>query len=342
MSTPFTRALRPLRLLLPFVAIGMALVLFLTIGFLAFSPTIGGRQSGAEWCDTGISTATVGRGEGGGATIETLTDEQKQNAAAIISVAKDMELPPRAWLVALATAMQESTLRNIDYGDRDSLGLFQQRPSQGWGSPAQVTDPAYSSRIFYESLLEVPGWESMPVTVAAQTVQRSAFPGAYAKWTPLATSIVEQVGDVANPTGCEPGTTGALPPGAAGAAIGFALGEVGKPYVWGATGPNAYDCSGLLLRAYEAAGMTIPRVSRDQYNSGGHLPVREMQPGDFLFYAHDPSDPTTIYHVTMYIGDDQMVEAPNKNHPVRVQPVPWDFEDLVPLATRPGTTPNPA
>ncbi|MBP2364977.1 C40 family peptidase [Pseudonocardia parietis] len=342
MSTPFTRAFRPLRLLLPFVAIGLALVVFLTVGFLAFSPNIGGRQSGAEWCDTGISTATVGRGEGGGATIETLTDEQKQNAAAIISVAKDMELPPRAWLVALATAMQESTLRNIDYGDRDSLGLFQQRPSQGWGSPAQVTDPAYSSRIFYERLLEVPGWDSMPVTVAAQTVQRSAFPDAYAKWTPLATSIVEQVGDVANPTGCEPGTTGALPPGAAGAAIGFALGELGKPYVWGATGPNAYDCSGLLMRAYEAAGMTIPRVSRDQYNSGGHLPVREMQPGDFLFYAHDPSDPTTIYHVTMYIGDDKMVEAPNKNHPVRVQPVPWDFEDLVPLATRPGTTPNPA
>ncbi|SFN21594.1 NlpC/P60 family protein [Pseudonocardia ammonioxydans] len=342
MSTPFTRALRPLRLLLPFVVIGMALVLFLTVGFLAFSPNIGGRQSGADWCDTGISTATAGRGGNAGATIETLTDEQKQNASAIISVAKDMDLPPRAWLVALATAMQESTLRNIDYGDRDSLGLFQQRPSMGWGTPAEVTDPAYSSRIFYERLLEVPGWDSMPVTVAAQTVQRSAFPDAYAKWEPLAVSIVEQIGDVTNPTGCEPGTTGALPPGAAGAAIGFALGEVGKPYVWGATGPNAYDCSGLLLRAYEAAGMTIPRVSRDQYNSGGHLPVQDVQPGDFLFYAHDPSDPSTIYHVTMFIGDDKMVEAPNKDHPVRVQPVPWDFEDLVPLATRPGTTPNPA
>ena len=342
MSTPVTRALRPLRLLLPFLAIGMALVLFLTVGFLAFSPNIGGRQpGGSAWCDTGISTATVGRG-GGGATIETLTDDQRQNASAIISVAKDMELPPRAWLVALATAMQESTLRNIDHGDRDSLGLFQQRPSQGWGTPAQITDPAYSSRIFYERLLEVPGWESMPVTLAAQTVQRSAFPSAYAKWESLATSLVEQVGDVANPTGCDPGTTGALPPGAAGAAIGFALGELGKPYVWGATGPNAYDCSGLLMRAYEAAGMTIPRVSRDQYDSGGHLPVREVQPGDFLFYAHDPSDPATIYHVTMYIGDDKMVEAPNKEHPVRVQAVPWEFGDLVPLATRPGTTPNPA
>ncbi|MBC3194629.1 C40 family peptidase [Pseudonocardia sp. C8] len=338
MSTPVTRALRPLRLLLPFVAIGMALVLFLTIGFLAFSPNIGGGRQPSQWCDTGISTETSGRGGGGGTTIETLSEEQKRNASAIISVAKDMDLPPRAWMVALATAMQESTLKNLDYGDRDSLGLFQQRPSMGWGTPEQVTDPAYSSRIFYERLLEVPGWDSMPVTVAAQTVQRSAFPDAYAKWETLAASIVEQIGDVANPTGCEPGTTGALPPGAAGAAIGFALGELGKPYVWGATGPNAYDCSGLLMRAYEAAGMTIPRVSRDQYHSGGHLPVREVQPGDFLFYAHDPSDPSTIYHVTMYIGDDKMVEAPNKDHPVRVQPVPWDFGDLVPLATRPGTT----
>ena len=342
MSTPFTRALRPLRLLLPFAVIGLALVLFLTVGFLAYSPNLGGQKSGAAWCDPGISTETVGRGGGGGATFETLSDEQRGNAAAIISVAKDMDLPPRAWLVALATAMQESTLRNIDYGDRDSLGLFQQRPSQGWGSPAQITDPAYSSRIFYERLLEVPGWEQMPVTLAAQTVQRSAFPDAYSKWEGLAASLVENVGEVANPTGCEPGPTGALPPGAAGAAIGFALREVGKPYVWGATGPNAYDCSGLLLRAYEAAGMTIPRVSRDQFNSGGHLPVRDAQPGDFLFYAHDPSDPTTIYHVTMFIGDGKMVEAPNKENPVRVQPVPWEFEDLVPLATRPGTTPNPA
>lgn len=342
MSTPLTRALRPLRLLLPFAVIGLALVLFLTVGFLAFSPNLGGQRSGAAWCDTGISTETVGRGERGGATFETLSEEQRGNAAAIISVAKDMGLPPRAWLVALATAMQESTLRNIDYGDRDSLGLFQQRPSQGWGTPAQVTDPAYSSRIFYERLLEVPGWEQMPITVAAQTVQRSAFPDAYAQWQDLAAALVRGIGDVANPTGCTPGPTGALPPGAAGAAIGFALREVGKPYVWGATGPNAYDCSGLLLRAYEAAGMTIPRVSRDQYNSGGHLPVRQMQPGDFLFYAHDTTDPTTIYHVAMFIGDGQMVEAPNSENPVRVRPVPWEFGDLVPLATRPGTTPNPA
>jgi hypothetical protein len=206
------------------------------------------------------------------------------------------------------------------------------------GHPAEVTDPAYSSRIFYERLMEVPGWDSMPVTKAAQTVQRSAFPDAYAKWEGLAASLVENIGDVANPTGCAPGTTGALPPGVAGAAIGFALGELGKPYVWGATGPDSWDCSSLLQASYRAAGVTIPRVSRDQYNSGGHLPVRDMQPGDFLFYAHDTSDPTTIYHVMMYLGDGKMVEAPNRNFPVRVQPVSWSS----PISSRspPGRGPR--
>src|ERR687889_2097930 len=100
--------------------------------------------------------------------------------------------------------MQESTLNNINYWDRDSLGLFQQRPSQGWGTPAQVTDPVYATTIFIERLLEVPGWDSLPVTVAAQTVQRSAFPDAYAKWEGLAAALVAQLAGVADPVGCGP------------------------------------------------------------------------------------------------------------------------------------------
>lgn len=78
--------------------------------------------------------------------------------------------------IALATALQESALRNIDYGDRDSLGLFQQRPSQGWGTPAQIMDPVYSAGVFYDRLAEVPGYSRLPLTVAAQRVQRSGFP----------------------------------------------------------------------------------------------------------------------------------------------------------------------
>jgi cell wall-associated NlpC family hydrolase len=335
--------LRPLRLLLPFVAIAAALGLFLGVGFIAFNigGGGGGRPSTYGACDPGLR-APVGplAGSRAGSRIEDLSDEQRGNAATIIGVARDMGAPPRAWLIALATAMQESTLRNISYGDRDSLGLFQQRPSQGWGSPAQVTDPIYSTRIFIERLLQVPGWENMPVTVAAQTVQRSAFPDAYAKWEGLAAQLVHQLADVADPTGC--GRTAVLPQGVANTAIAFALGEVGKPYVWGATGPNTYDCSGLMLRAFQSAGINLPRVSRQQFYAGGHVPVEQAQPGDLLFLATDPSDPSTIHHVVLYMGNDQIVEAPYTGEKVRVRPAPWKHKELVPLATRPGTTPNRA
>src|SRR5690606_25223688 len=184
------RALRPLRLLVPVVVFVTALGLFLGVGFIAFTVSTGGLGGGRQSygaCDPTVR-APVGplAGSRAGTRIGDLSDEQRRNAATIIGVAREMGAPPRAWLIALATAMQESTLRNINYGDRDSLGLFQQRPSQGWGTPAQVTDPVYATRIFIERLLEVPGWESMPVTVAAQTVQRSAFPDAYAKWEGLA------------------------------------------------------------------------------------------------------------------------------------------------------------
>jgi cell wall-associated NlpC family hydrolase len=334
------RLLRPLRLLVPLVAVGGALVIFLVFGFLAYQGGTGGGASFVPgYCDAGLRSATQsGRGQAGD-TAATLSAEQRQNATTIIGVAKQKGAPPRAWLVALATAMQESTLRNINYGDRDSLGLFQQRPSQGWGSPAQVLDPVYSTTIFLDKLLQVPNWDRLPVTVAAQTVQRSAFPDAYAKWEGLAAELVSQLAGVADPTGCGPNTA-TLPAGAAGNAIRFALAEVGKPYVWGATGPNTYDCSGLMLRAFQAAGIDLPRVSWQQFKAGGHVPVKQAQPGDLLFYATDPSDPATIHHVMLYMGDGQMVEAPYSGESVRVRPVPWGYHELVPLATRPGTTPN--
>ena len=334
------RLLRPLRLLVPLVAVGGALVIFLVFGFLAYQGGTGGGASFVPgYCDAGLRSATQsGRGQAGD-TAATLSAEQRQNATTIIGVAKQKGAPPRAWLVALATAMQESTLRNINYGDRDSLGLFQQRPSQGWGSPAQVLDPVYSTTIFLDKLLQVPNWDRLPVTVAAQTVQRSAFPDAYAKWEGLAAELVSQLAGVADPTGCGPNTA-TLPAGAAGNAIRFALAEVGKPYVWGATGPNTYDCSGLMLRAFQAAGIDLPRVSWQQFQAGGHVPVKQAQPGDLLFYATYPNDPATIHHVMLYMGDGQMVEAPYSGESVRVRPVPWGYNELVPLATRPGTTPN--
>lgn len=111
----------------------------------------------------------------------TMQPEQAANAATIGAVGSARGLPERAVAIALATAMQESRLRNIDYGDRDSLGLFQQRPSQGWGTAEQIMDPVYAAGRFYDSLVEVPDYESLPLTEAAQAVQRSAYPDAYAQ-----------------------------------------------------------------------------------------------------------------------------------------------------------------
>jgi hypothetical protein len=108
--------------------------------------------------------------------------DQAANAATIAAVGKRMGLPNHAVTVALAAALQESKLRNLTYGDRDSLGLFQQRPSQGWGSQAEILDPVYAATAFYTHLRRVRGWATMPIEEAAQHVQRSAGGYAYAQW----------------------------------------------------------------------------------------------------------------------------------------------------------------
>ena len=112
-----------------------------------------------------------------------LTPAQTKTAALITGIAVRRGMPARAASIAVATAIQESGLRNLDYGDDagpDSRGLFQQRPSQGWGSEEQIMDPVYAANAFYDALEKVPNYADLPLTVAAQTVQRSAFPDAYA------------------------------------------------------------------------------------------------------------------------------------------------------------------
>jgi LysM repeat protein len=122
-----------------------------------------------------------------------LTTEQMANAKLIIKVGRQLGVSDRGIAIALGTAMQESSLRNLAHGDRDSVGLFQQRPSYGWGTPAQIADAERSTRVFYggphdpngpatRGLLDVPGWQSMTFTQAAQAVQNSAYPNAYAQW----------------------------------------------------------------------------------------------------------------------------------------------------------------
>ena len=132
----------------------------------------------------------------------TLTGEQVANAETIADVAHQRGLPDRAVVIALATAMQESRLRNIPYGDRDSVGLFQQRPSQGWGTAAQVQDPAYAAGKFYDHLVGIPNWQSGDLTTIAQAVQRSAFPYAYAKHEPFATALTAALAHGASGVTC--------------------------------------------------------------------------------------------------------------------------------------------
>jgi hypothetical protein len=115
-----------------------------------------------------------------------LDPEQARNATTIAAVGKQFGLPDHAVTVALATALQESQLHNLPGGDRDSLGLFQQRPSQGWGAPADIMRPSHAAASFYRHLTDVPNWESLSLTQAAQAVQRSALPDGYAQWDPPA------------------------------------------------------------------------------------------------------------------------------------------------------------
>jgi hypothetical protein len=123
-----------------------------------------------------------------GLTVD-LSTEQAENASIIAAVGVRRAMPARAVSIALATAFQESKLRNLDHGDRDSLGLFQQRPSQGWGSSSQITDPYYAANKFYDELQKVDGYQTMRITEAAQKVQRSGFPEAYEEHAPDARAL---------------------------------------------------------------------------------------------------------------------------------------------------------
>jgi cell wall-associated NlpC family hydrolase len=262
-------------------------------------------------------------------------------AAAIIDTGARLGIPPRGWVIAVATAIQESGLRNLGNlgpaNDHDSLGLFQQRPSQGWGTPAQIMDPAHAATSFYQHLLRVPGWQGLDLTVAAQAVQRSAFPAAYAARETDATMLVAELTGIVDPgIGCRPGSdllTGyTLPPDTPPAvftAIAWALAQLGTPYHLGgdctaAHGDNSAhqcDCSSLTQGAYRAAGITVPRSADDQSRHGQLITgPSALLPGDEVFAPG--ADGTTAHpgHVGLYLGNDLIVEAPHTGDTVKISP----------------------
>ena len=167
---------------------GVSLQAILTANGLSLTSII---YTGRTLVIPSVTTTTTTAGVTSGITL--LADDQEQSAKTIISVGRELGVPDFGIVIALATAMQESSLRNISYGHLDSVGLYQQRPSAGWGTIAKLTDASHAARLFYggpsnpnkgvtRGLLDIAGWQSMTLTQAAQKVQVSAYPTAYAKW----------------------------------------------------------------------------------------------------------------------------------------------------------------
>ncbi|MEU5726082.1 C40 family peptidase [Micromonospora sp. NPDC047738] len=318
------------------VIIGVVAVVIVAcfgVPMLLLSAVMGGGSGGC-----GIVAAPAVRPSGQPPGTGRWDTEQLEIAATIIDVGVAKGTPRWGWVIAVATAMQESGLRNLphlgDSNDHDSIGVLQQRPSQGWGSVAQLSEPAYQAGKFFDKLLTIPGWESMPLTQAAQAVQASAFPDAYAKWTDDALHLVEQL--TSTLADCATDALAALPDGftlpsntppAVTTAIFWAVNQLGTPYHFGGscTDPHSgdpdkqCDCSSLMQSAYRAAGISIPRVTTDQANAG--KPVTDpalLLPGDLILIPGSQGTMAYPRHVGMYLGEGLVIQAPKTGDVVRI------------------------
>lgn len=207
----------------------------------------------------GPPVAVAGCSARGDAGLYTLDLSQAANAATISAVASRRGLGDHAVTVALATALQESKLHNLGYGDLDSVGLFQQRPSQGWGPREQLLDPHYAAAAFYAHLAQVPGWQTLPVADAAQEVQHSASGAAYADWEPEARTLARALtGEVAHGLTCSFARPASSPAGLAPALVrDNGPASVGPPV------PSKTGWMAATWLVAEAAQYSIETVSFD-------------------------------------------------------------------------------
>jgi cell wall-associated NlpC family hydrolase len=272
----------------------------------------------------------------------------------------------RAELIALMAADVESTLH--DYanpnvpasedlpndgdppggGDHDSVGLFQQRAN--WGPLSSRMNPVRSTRRFLARVVETSAWSTQPPGIVAQAVQGSAYPDRYAARQSAAQAVLAQIETspelaLCGSDGLPLSKTGSVPAGAIPAgytiprsatdaerrAITFALAQLGKPYVYGATGPDDYDCSGLVLAAWAAADVSLPHYTLAQYKLGTPVPsVGLMSPGDLIFIPGSDGTlfPPNPQHVGMYLGHGYVIEAPQTGDVVKIVPTD-DFGPIV-------------
>jgi cell wall-associated NlpC family hydrolase len=284
----------------------IALAVLGAVGMLVLLPMLltGSGPAGSE--PTTCAQQTVAIGEVGG-----LNATQRANAALIVAGARSTPgIGDAGARVALMASMQEDSLNNSTVAnDHDSLGLFQMRPSQGWGTPAQVTDPAYEIPKFYAVLTAVDGWQQLDPGAAAQAVERSAFPGAYAPHRATAEALLSSASGSTS-TSCATSGGG----GNHGPILDLAQTFVGTPYLWGGSAPGGFDCSGLTSYVYlHSAGITIPRTSEAQQAAA--QPVTDPQPGDLVFFG------SPAHHVGL-VADaaaGTMLDAPNTGAYVRVE-----------------------
>jgi len=269
-----------------------------------------------------------------------LDPEQAANADTIVSVSMAASNDNvQVARIAVMTAMTESGLRNLDHGDRDSLGLFQQRPSQGWGTPAQLMDPKYATEAFTHALLGVPGWKHMTPWLAAQAVQHSANTSGskYQHNWKAAGRILSGVVSNGNRSGsCGQGVGGLATPHGHGLPRGyvipagtptqharvvrFALAQLGKPYVWAGAGPSTYDCSGLTMAAWATVGVQLVHAASIQQTEGSPVTVAKLTPGDLVLVPGDDSPgPGLAGHVGIYLGDGLVISAIDPQYGVAVQ-----------------------
>ncbi|MHB1472995.1 MAG: C40 family peptidase [Dermatophilaceae bacterium] len=226
-------------------------------------------------------------------------------------------------------------------GDHDSLGIFQQRPS--WGTPAQRMEPVASTNLFLDRLLSLPNWQAAPPWQAAQSVQASAFADGsnYRAQGDRAISILNVVKADSAALDCGGSGIGQLPSGPVGqyglpvgytvpagtspaavAAVTFALGELGKPYVFGANGPAAYDCSSLMVAAWVAGGHALTRTTYTQMRDGTATSESLLSPGDLVLTPGSDGTLASPGHVGMFIGRGLVVEAPHTGDVVKVVTYP--------------------